>query len=184
MQPPDAGYSSIPLLNRWRAASPDHGSDNPGSLSERRHGLIHQGVSLDEVEHLVRERVGGVKPGALNGAATGSGGESVGVRGWGVTRPRWNGDKDETYKNNPPRFGDDFIGDGRPNGLGRLLLLEPAVEHGGQLLHVEGADGRARDAAETQARGLRFNLLRLVCFCAKLNNGEERTWISARREKK
>lgn len=57
----------------------------------------------------------------------------------------------------PPRLGDDLIGDGRPNGLGRLLLLEPAVEHGGQLLHVEGADGRTWDAAEaeTETRGLR-----------------------------
>lgn len=30
-------------------------------------------MRLDEVEHLVGERVGGVKPGALNGAAAGSG---------------------------------------------------------------------------------------------------------------
>lgn len=53
-------------------------------------------------------------------------------------------------KKSPPWLGDDFIGDGRPNGLGRLLLLEPAVEHAGQLLHVEGADGRTWDAAETE----------------------------------
>lgn len=136
-------------------------------------------MRLDEVEHLVGERVGGVKPGALNGAATGSGGEK-GEGSGGVSWPRQDGVDNKIMDNvmlrgwghpNPPRLGDDFIGDGRPNGLGRLLLLEPTVEHSGQLLHVEGADGRTWDAARDRKRsGSTLNLLHLLCSCADGKN--------------
>lgn len=40
---------------------PDHGSDDPGPLAQRRHGFVHQRMRLDEVQHLVGERVGGVE---------------------------------------------------------------------------------------------------------------------------
>lgn len=61
------------VLDCLSSVSPDHGSDYPGSLSERWDGFVHQRMGLDEVEHLVRERVRGIKPGTLNSTATGSG---------------------------------------------------------------------------------------------------------------
>lgn len=55
------------------SVSPDHGFDYPRSLSERRDGLIHQRMSLDKVQHLIGERVGGIELGTLNCTSTRSG---------------------------------------------------------------------------------------------------------------
>lgn len=49
---------------------PSHSFDHPGSVPEQRDSLIHQRVSLDKVQHLIRQRGGGAKSGSLHWTST------------------------------------------------------------------------------------------------------------------
>lgn len=139
-----------------RSDSPDHGPHDPGPLPERRDGLVHQRMGLDKVQHLVGEGVGGIEAGPLDRTAPGPGhtasrrlkvnGACNGDTGDAPLITSGDG-RLERFGPSVPGLGDGFICNRGPNGLGGFLLLEPPIKHAGQLLHVKGAHGRARDAA-------------------------------------